>query len=49
MAHKYNAIEFQARMESKTDLAQSHVPPHAVPGVVERLTWLEIYTGIVGE
>ena len=49
MAHKFDAAEFAARSTAKANLELSHVPPHAVPGVIERLDLVELMIGVVGE
>lgn len=44
--HSLDEQEFEMRKAAKQDLKVPHTPPHAVPGLRERVTWIENTLGI---
>lgn len=39
--HKHDPVEYQEIKNARASLAQPHIPPHAVPEVVDRLYLVE--------
>ena len=44
--HRFDAVEWQAKKQAKTDLDQPHTPPNSVPALRDRVDKIELILNI---